>query len=119
MKPIEYNFFNNTKPNLDRLEERLKNYCSKLNPDFNSHFTIYQSHADICLVKVKENVDYPIFVPDKKDGYVETHPFYCFWLDQYCMLFENALWKSFWMEGGKKAEKNADDAVLKFRKEMQ
>lgn len=111
-------YFNKTVPNLDKLPERINKFIEQYG-DISKGLAIYGRSAEMFLRKCHENTDYTIFNQTKKGGYVEDKPFFRFWLDRYCEAYEMALWYSIYIQGGKHAEKYADEAVNRFRKEMQ
>lgn len=115
---MNYEYFNKTVPNLENLPQRLMKFCKNYS-DFEKYFKIYGRNSELWLQKIHENFHYGIFSPTKKGNYLETFPFYRFWLDMYCRCYEEALWNSIVAQGGKRAEREADEAVEKFRKEMQ
>ena len=115
---MNYEYFNNTVPNLNNLPERVEKFMSQYG-DISKGLSIYGRAAEMFLRKCHDNFGYVIYNPTNNGDYVETQPFFRFWLERYCEAYENALWHSIYSQGGRHAEKYADEAVKKFRKSMQ
>jgi ABC-type Zn uptake system ZnuABC Zn-binding protein ZnuA len=114
-------YFTKTKPNLDKLADRLNNWCSNKEPTFNDSLKIYGEKPVYYLAKCVETKDAEIFTKNKKVVFVSSYPFYEYWLERYCELHEIALWNAVHrsVTDKKKAERLAEEAVLQFRKEFQ
>ena len=115
---MNYEYFNKTVPNLDKLPERITKFLEQYG-DVSKGLSVYGRAAEMFLRKCHENIGYVVFNPTKSGNYVKTQPFFRFWLERYCEAYELALWHSIYSQGGKSAEKYADEAVRKFKKEMQ
>lgn len=113
-----YQYFNKTVPNLNQLPPRMSKWLEQYG-DASKYLRIYARPAENFLRKAHENLNYSVFQPTKNGGYTETFPFYRFWLDRYCECYELILWNTVCAQGGKNAEKYADEAVRKFQKQMQ
>jgi len=110
-------YFKKNKPNLLTLYDDLYKYCIGENSEFFSEkMSIFGRETQHWLEKAIDNFDYCVYQPTKKGGYDETYPFFDYWLKRVVESFELALWHAYFSEGGKGAEKRADEAVEKFRK---
>jgi hypothetical protein len=108
-------YFTKTKTNMSTLFDDLHSYCQGDHPAFVEKFSIFGQEAQHWIKKAVENFDYCVYQPTKKGGFTETYPFYDYWIKQACQTFELALWHAYYAEGGRNAEKQADEAVEKFR----
>jgi hypothetical protein len=111
-------YFRKNTPNLTTLYEDLYKYCIGEHSVFPEKMSIFGRETQFWLERAIENFDYIVYQPTKKGGYDKTYPFFEFWLNRVCDTFELALWHAYHSEGGKGAEKRADEAVEKFRKKF-